>query len=276
MDTLQALILGLLQGLTEFIPVSSSGHLVLVPWLLNWQSPGLAFDTTVHLGTLAGLVVYFRRDIWEVGVSWLDGWRTRTWSSSSARLGWLIILGSVPAGVLGFLFEDWFASLFGQPGMVAVMLVATGILLASSERMSQKKNAEVLGITAGMALIIGFAQAGAILPGISRSGATIAAGLALGLTRPAAARFSFLLALPIIFAAGFVQLAQVVKVGSVGESMSLLAVGFLAAAISGYVCINFLLSYLQRRSLYVFAAYCWVAGIASLAVWLMSGGRGLG
>ncbi len=276
MDPLQAIVLGVVQGLTEFIPVSSSGHLVLVPWLLHWQKPGLVFDTTLHLGTLAALVVYFWGDLWAILLSWLRGWRGLRWQEPAGRLGWLLVVGTLPAVVIGLLLEEQFEALFGQPRFVAVALLITGTVLAFTERVSRRQiGPEKLGF--GGALLVGLAQAAAITPGISRSGATIAAGLGLGLTRTGAARFSFLLGVPVIAGAGLSQLVQMVRgVEPNGVGAEMLAVGFLAAAVSGYLCVWFLLSYLQRGTLYGFAAYCWAVGLAAVVLWTVTGGRGIG
>jgi undecaprenyl-diphosphatase len=276
MDLLQALILGVVQGLTEFVPVSSSGHLVLTPWYLGWQKPGLVFDTTLHLGTLVALLLYFWRDLWLITKAWLGGWRRFSWTDASGRLGWMIVAGTVPAVVLGVLFQEQFESLFARPRFVAVSLLATGTFLAFSERTGSRQHG-VEKISLAGSLLIGLAQAAAITPGISRSGATIAAGLGLGLTRTGAARFSFLLGVPVIAGAGLSQLFEVLSgAEAAGASPEALAVGFLAAAISGYLCIRFLLSYLQRGTLYVFAAYCWALGLGSVVIWALTGGKGLG
>jgi len=268
MTLIQALILGILQGATEFLPVSSSGHLVLVPWLLGWDASSLTFDTTVHLGTLLAVAVYFRQDIWRIIVGVLKTLRDRSLEDFYGRLGWLIVVGSIPAAVLGFLFEDFFEQLFGSPATVAILLLMTGLILFLSERMSNKTR-ELDSIAWKDGLLIGLAQAGAIAPGISRSGATIAAGLALGIKREAAARFSFLLALPIILGAGVFKLKDVVEVGVGSAELTTLGVGFVAAVVSGYACIHFLLSYVRQRSLYLFAFYCWAFGLFSLAMVLL-------
>jgi undecaprenyl-diphosphatase len=268
MSLLQAIILGILQGATEFIPISSSGHLVLVPWLLGWEPSGLTFDTVLHLGTLLAVVIYFRRDWWALAVAWLRGLVHRDWSDPTARLAWLLVLGTIPAGIAGLLLQDFFESLFASPGWVSFFLLVTAALLAASEFLGRRFR-DLDNLRWLDALLIGLAQAAAIAPGISRSGATIAAGLGRGLDRPAAARFSFLLSTPIIFAAGVMQLVELA-----GESDPLgqgpaLAAGFVAAALTGYVCIWGLLRYLQRGRLYPFAIYCAVAGTVMLIVALV-------
>lgn len=269
MNIIQAIILGLIQGATEFIPVSSSAHLVLVPWALGWPSPGLPFDTFVHWGTLAAVVSYFWADLWRIVRAWLRALpaliRTRRLNDGEARLAWGIIIGTLPAAVLGALFNDFFASLFSSPGAVAVFLLVTALLLAITELGgSRVRNLECVNATD--AVLIGLAQAVAIAPGISRSGATIAAGLARGLRREAAARFSFLLSIPIIFGAGLTQLKDLIDTPGALSRLPILGIGFLAAAASGYLCIRFLLRYLQRGRLYIFATYCALVGLAVLMV----------
>jgi undecaprenyl-diphosphatase len=263
MRPLHALLLGLLQGATEFIPVSSSGHLVLVPWLLNWPEPGLAFDAVVHWGTLLAIGVYFWRDLTLVASAWLQGWRARSWPDPKGRLAWLILIGTLPAVALGLLLEDWFEALFGAPGAVSAFLIVTGLLLAGSERLGRRESGEEQ-LKWWDALLIGLGQAAAIAPGISRSGATMAAGLLRGMRREAAARFSFLLGTPVILGAGVLQLAKLAMSEQVEEEWRTLVLGFAAAAASGYLCIRFLLRYLRRRSLYPFALYCCVAGMVAL------------
>lgn len=259
MDIIQAIVLGLLQGATEFIPVSSSGHLVLVPWLLNWESPGLVFDTVVHWGTLVAVLAYFWRDWLALIGAWLQGLVRWDWRDPLARLMWLLILGSVPAAALGFLWEDLFESLFGRPAWVAFFLLVTAALLVVSERLGRRSR-KMTDLGWLDALLIGLGQAMAIAPGISRSGATMAAGLFRGLDRTIAARFSFLLATPIIFGAGLLQLAGLVGAADAAAQIPALVAGFLAAAVAGYVCIWALLRYLQRGKLYPFALYCAAAG----------------
>ena len=269
MTAFQSLVLGVIQGVTEFIPISSSAHLVLLPWILGWDSPSLAFDTTLHLGTLVAVVVFFREDFLGLAIAWWASLRERTIAGDLQRkIAWLII-GSTPAALMGFLFEDFFRGLFGSAPWVAFLLLVTGLLLVISERWGGRH--KLRDIAFGDLLVIGLAQGCGIAPGISRSGATIAAGLLRGLRRAEVARFSFLLATPIIFGAGLLQLTELFQAGAVGAQLPSLIVGFLAAAISGYLCIKLLLAYLQRGRLYVFAAYCWLAGGVSLIVFLMRG-----
>ena len=269
MDIIQAIILGLVQAASEFVPISSSGHLVLVPWLLGWPQPSLVFDTVVHWGTLVAVLIYFWRDFVALASAWGRSLASRNLDAPDARIAWLIIVGTVPTALMGYVGEDLFESLLAAPAWVAGFLLVTGLALALSERLGQRRK-EPHQLTFLDSIIIGIAQGCAIAPGISRSGATMAAGLFCGLKREAAARYSFLLATPTIFGAGLQQLLDLFKTGNVAAHLPPLILGFLAAAISGYLCIRFLLSYLQRGSLYVFAVYCWLAGGASLLVAMLA------
>lgn len=268
MTLLRAIILGLIQGATEFIPVSSSGHLVLVPWLLGWEEPGLTFDTVLHLGTLVAVLAYFWRDWWRLITAWLRGLVRWRWDDPDARLAWLLVVGTIPAAVLGFTLEDFFESLFGQPAWVAFFLLVTAALLALSEWLG-RRGRQIEELRWSDAVLIGLGQAAAIAPGISRSGATMSAGLFRGLERPAAARFSFLLSTPVILGAGAFKLLDLFSLPDPLAHAPVLVAGFLAAAISGYLCIWGLLRYLQRGRLYPFAIYCAVAGSVALAVALL-------
>jgi undecaprenyl-diphosphatase len=244
--------------------VSSSGHLVLVPWLLRWENTGLAFGALLHLGTLVAVVALFWRDLWQLVVAGLLSIKERSLAGDPKRkMAWLIVLGSVPAAVLGLALEGFFESLFGQPMWVGMFLVGTGALLASSERWS-RRTLEMTELGWVDALVVGLGQAIAIAPGISRSGATISAGLWRGLRREAAARFSFLLSVPVILGAGLFELKDVFDAPLVSDSPLTLVVGFASAAVGGFLSIRFLLRYLQTGSLYPFAIYCWAAGVVTV------------
>ncbi len=276
---LRALFLGVVQGATEFLPVSSSGHLVLVPWLLGWESPGLAFGAVVHWGTALAVIAYFWRDwltLFRAAVSSLADILARDSRKPSihtreetgqAGLLWLIVLGTVPGVVIGYFLEDFFEAMFARPAAAAGFLLVTATLLAVSELLGQRRR-DLDGLGWIDAWVIGVGQALAIFPGISRSGATIAAGLAQGLKREAAARFGFLLATPIILGAGLLQVVELAHSGDLMSQVPVLAAGFLTAAVVGLACIHFLLRYLQRRNLYPFAIYCAVLGISSLLAYV--------
>nr|MBC7245713.1 undecaprenyl-diphosphatase UppP [Chloroflexota bacterium] len=282
MDIFQAMVLGLVQGATEFIPVSSSAHLVLVPWLLKWSGPGLAFDTILHLGTLLAMLAVFWRDFISLAIAW---WRNIVKSVFvrysvrdeeaqhepgilRARLTWWIILGTIPAALMGALWEEQFEALFHSPIHVSVLLLVTGLWLVLAERFGGKSY-QAEDMRWWQALLVGLAQGGAIAPGISRSGATIGAGLLLGLRREAATRFSFLLATPIIFGAGMLQVKRLLESPDLQVGLLPLALGFLGAFLSGYACIRFLLDYVKKRSLLVFAVYCWLLGFSTMAIYLL-------
>ena len=272
MNPLHAFLLGILQGATEFLPVSSSGHLVLVPWLLGWSASGLAFDAVVHWGTALAVVAYFWHDwVSLVGAALKSVNLKSTNLRSEARLAWLILLGTLPAALIGYLLEDFFEGMFARPVAAAAFLLVTAGLLTASEYLGRRQR-DLDTLAWPDALLVGLAQALAILPGISRSGATIAAGLARGLRREPAARFSFLLATPIILGAGLLKVVDLAQMGDLATQIPTLVVGFVAAGVVGFGCIHFLLRYLQRHRLYPFAVYCAVAGVACLLVALARGG----
>lgn len=276
MDVIQAIIIGTVQGLTEFLPVSSSAHLVLVPEVLGVQG-SLAFDTVLHVGTLAAVFTYFWNDIVHMVRAFLSSigdipsgnFREGIREDRFKRLAWMVIIGTVPAGLAGVLFKDFFEALFSSTVAVGFFLIVTGLLLWGSERVSrgvsEKLSIEKLGVR--NSLIIGCAQALAIAPGISRSGATISAGLFLGFERELVARYSFLLSISAILGAALVQVKDIsVGFDLLGASM---IAGFLAAAVSGYAAIKFFLKLIKERDLNVFAYYCWALGIITLAVFLL-------
>lgn len=268
MNLAQGILLGIVQGATEFIPVSSSGHLVLVPWLLGWEVPDLVFDTVVHWATLVAVLAYFRNDWKRLIFASLRGLRDRDWQDPQSRLFWLLIVGTLPAAIIGFLFEDLFESLFASATWVSFFLLVTACLLTVSERLGPRSR-ELASVRLIDALLIGLAQAASIAPGISRSGATTAQGMLLGLERPAAARFSFMLATPIILGAGVFKLLDLMNVSDPLAELPILLAGFCGALVTGYLCIWGLLRYLQRGKLYPFAVYCAIAGVSCLIVgWL--------
>lgn len=274
MTIFQALILGVVQGATEFIPVSSSAHLVLVPWLVGWQfdpKAAFVFDVLVQWGTLLAVIVYYWADLWGMLRAAIAGLlQGKPLGTPQARLAWLIVVATVPAVVLGLAFKDLFEAMFGDPVGTAAWLLGTAALLAASEyfgRFSRK----IDSLTWLDAVIIGLAQAIAIVPGISRSGATIAGGLSRRLERPAAARFSFLMSVPALLGAGVVALKDLFDIPGWAAQVPTVAVGFVVAAIVGYLCIRWLIGYLSRRPLYGFAIYCVAASAVCLAVAVIRG-----
>lgn len=284
---LETILLGILQGLTEFIPVSSSAHLIIVPWFFGWGDPAansLAFDVALHLGTLVAVLWFFYADWLRLIRGGIASLRERKIGDHpDRRLAWLLVIGCVPGAIAGALAENQVEALFHrsdqphQPAAmigIAVMLAGAGVALLLADRLARhQRGLNSLGIKD--ALIIGCAQALALFPGVSRSGATITAGLALGLERPAAARFSFLLSAPIVAGAGLKSLwdvLQELQTGAMAPSdLIFFVVGFLAAAISGYLCIRFLLHYLQRNSTAIFAYYRWALAVVVVIVTLTRG-----
>jgi len=275
LDILHALILGIVQGATEFLPVSSSGHLVIVPWLFEWPTPSLLFDTVLHWGTLLSIIVVFWREFVAIIVATLRSIYQRSLRDPDARLGWFIVIGTIPAVLTGLLLKDHIEALFHSARATGVFLLVTAGLLALSERLARRIPSPVeLGqMKLSQAISIGVAQAIALAPGISRSGATIAAGLAVGLRRDVAARFSFLLGTPAFLGAGLLQMVDAMAVDStaVASQASVLLVGFVASAVVGFLAIRFMLAYLRRHTLHVFAVYCLVVGLAVIALSFVRG-----
>lgn len=269
MNIIQAIVLGVLQGATEFIPVSSSGHLVLVPWLLGWAPSGLAFTVVVHLGTVFGVLTFFWQDwfaMFRGGIEWAQTRRV----TPALRMFGLLVLATIPAAILGLLFQSVLERMFQNPLFAAIMLLVTAALLLIGDRIGRSLR-DVESMTWYDSLIVGLAQAVAILPGISRSGSTIAAARLRDVERGDSARFSFMLSLPIILGAGLVQLVELIRTGmSLNSALPLIA-GFAAAFVSAYFVIRWMLNYLRSRSLTVFAAYCVVASLVSIAVYLIRG-----
>lgn len=276
----QAIVIGIIQGLTEFIPVSSSAHLELAPWIFGWESNpligSLAFDVFLHLGTLIALLVYFWRDWVRLVGAMLASIRDRHIGlDADRRLGWLLVLGTIPAAIIGFVGEDFIDRVFhgGSDEIrlaIAGALVLGAIILLAADWLGAKRR-EIEQVGPGTALTIGFSQALALLPGISRSGATISAGLALGLTRESAARFSFLLATPITLGAGLYGSRHLFEEAHSTTEWLAIGGGFAAAAIAGLLAIGFLLAWLRRRSFLVFGVYR--VALAALVVALVMAGR---
>ena len=265
MNLFQALVLGIIQGATEFLPVSSSGHLVLVPWLLGWEKASLAFDAVVHWGTALAVIFYFWRDWLALIRATFQAIRQRSIADPKARLVVMIFIGTIPAAVIGYLLEDFFEEMFSRPAAAAAFLLVTAILLSVAEWRGRREHS-LEQMTWLDALLVGLGQALAIFPGISRSGATIATGLARKLKREPSARFSFLLATPIILGAGGLKIFALLKAGDLAAQAPTLVTGLLGAGVVGFGCIHFLLRYLQRRRLYPFAIYCAAFGILCLIV----------
>lgn len=287
MIIIQAIILGIVQGLSEFIPISSSAHLIIVPWLFGWDDPvldSLSFDVALHLGTLVALLWFFAADwvrLIRAGVASIV--ERKIGDNADRRLAWLIVIGTIPGAIAGILGEKAIEELFHKPNApivpaamiaMAVIIALLGALLFIAERIAQHLRG-MNRISLKDSILIGLSQALAIFPGVSRSGSTITAGLALGLQRETAARFSFLLSAPIIAGAGaksFLEIYGSIKAGAIAQNeLVLFPIGFVTAAISGYFCIRFLLHYLQKNSTDIFVYYRWALAVLVAVVALMRG-----
>lgn len=269
MTLFQSILLGIVQGLTEYIPVSSSGHLVLVPYLLNWNIPAqdaFIFDVLVQVATLLAVFAYFWKDLRSIAAAFVKGLLDRRpFDHPQARLGWYILLATLPAGLIGLLLKDAVENAFANPVGTAGFLLVTAGLLVTAERIG-KRQRHLDALTWKDALWIGFSQALSIFPGVSRSGATITGGMWRDLDRPSAARFSFLLSIPIMLAAGLLALLDLFDAPNLAELLPGFIPGFIASAITGYLAIHWLLGYLKRRPLLVFAGYCLALSLLTLGV----------
>ncbi len=266
-----SLLMGIVQGLTEFLPISSSGHLLLVPYLLNWHEPfidSLAFSVALHGGTLAALVVYFREDWLRLIPAGLATIRDRSFRGDpDRRLAWLLVASTIPGGIAGILFNDKIESAIRQPGLVAIMLVVAGVVLWVADRWSSRRH-DTDSLTLRAAIGIGLAQAIALIPGVSRSGISISAALAAGLDRASAARYTFLMAMPITAAAVAYEAYKLVR-GDVGTiEVAPLVVGVVTAFVAGIAAISVLLRYVRTRSFSVFVIYRFALAAVVLVAFL--------
>jgi undecaprenyl-diphosphatase len=268
MDALQAIVLGIVQGLTEFLPISSTAHLRLVPAFAGWDDPGTAFTAVVQLGTMAAVLLYFRQDLWNIATAWLRSLHDPAARGTlNARLGWYLIVGTIPVSVLGVLFKDKIETDARQLVLVGIALIVLGIVLEIAERVGRKERT-VESLTLRDGVIIGVAQAAALVPGVSRSGSTISAGLFLGFERASAARYSFLLSVPAVVLSGLFELKDVGDGGGAGAVPTIIATIF--AFIVGYASIAWFLKFLTRHPVTVFVIYRVVLGALVLA--LVAGG----
>jgi undecaprenyl-diphosphatase len=260
----EAIVLGLVQGLTEFLPISSSGHLRIVPALVGWDDPGAAFTAVIQLGTMAAVLLYFRRDLWRIAVAWLHElgvpFRRR---SHEANLGWFIILGTIPISIFGLIFSDQIESGARDLYLIGSALILFSFVMLAAEKVGSRRR-ELTELDARDGAFIGFAQALALIPGVSRSGATISAGLFQGFDRAAAARYSFLLSVPAVVLSGLFELRDIGQ----GETASVAAtaIATLVAFVSGYAAIAWLLRYLANHTLGIFVAYRIPLGILVLVL----------
>lgn len=272
MTITQAFILGIIQGITEFLPISSSAHLVIVPYLLGWNLPAdqvFPFNVLVQVGTLVAVILYFWTDLWHILTTWVKDVLARTpFAHPESRLGWLLLLSTLPAGIGGIWLKDAVESAFLRPDLTALFLFGTALLLVLAERYG-RRNRTLAELNWKDALWIGFAQILALFPGISRSGATIAGGMTRHLERPAAGRYAFLMAVPIMLAAGGMSLWDLRHVNNLSAFLPIMAVGFFTAAIVGYLSIHWLLRFISRHTLLIFALYCLLAGGITLGIYFL-------
>lgn len=257
MSLLEAVVLGLVQGLGEFLPISSSAHLILVPWIFNWRDPGLSFDVSLHLGTLVAVLAFFWQDWITLARDGLSGRRT-----PAGRMFWYLVVATVPGAAFGFLFEDYIATIFRNPLLIAVMLILMGVILYLADRLAPSiKGMDRIGWKES--LIIGISQAFALIPGVSRSGITMTAGRLLGLDRETSARFSFLLSTPIIVGAGVLQAHRLTPADLTVPFMA----GVAISAVVGYLAIKFLLRFLVSNNFAIFTFYRFILGAAVIMLY---------
>jgi undecaprenyl-diphosphatase len=267
MTILQAVILGIVQGLTEFLPVSSSAHLVLVPYFLGWHIPQeqvFPFDVLVQVGTLLAVIIYFRKDLYMIIKAMVSSLaKGKPFEVGVNRLGWLIILASVPAGVVGILLKDTVEKSFQSPLITGLFLLGTAILLVAAEYFKHSER-DLDDIGTRDSLWIGITQALSIFPGISRSGATISGGMSRHIRRESAARFSFLMAVPIMAAAGLLSILDLLSLPNLQDFLPVMAIGLITSFVIGYLAIHWLLGYLKSHSLRPFALYCFSLGAIAI------------
>jgi undecaprenyl-diphosphatase len=267
----EAIVLGIVQGVTEFLPISSTAHLRIVPAFAGWEDPGAAFTAVTQLGTMAAVLLYFRADLWRIARAWTRSLRDRPARRElDARLGWYILLGTIPIGVFGLAFKDQIETGARDLYIIGTALIVLGLVLLLAEKVGTRERS-IEQITTRDGVALGFAQALALVPGVSRSGATITAGLFLGLDRESAARFSFLLSVPAVVLSGLLELGSIAS-GEEGENVgtSALVIATFFAFISGYAAIALLLRYLATHSMMVFVVYRVVLG--TLVLVLVSAG----
>jgi len=256
MNLIQAIVLGIVQGLTEFLPVSSSAHLRIVPAFLGWEDPGAAFTAVCQLGTEAAVLIYFRAELWSILTKWLRALRDpRLRSHPDVRLGWFLIVATIPIGILGFIFRDQIETGARNLWLIGTVLIVFALVLGYSDAHGRHER-EIEEVSGRDGVLIGLAQSLSLVPGVSRSGATMSAGLLLGLQRPAAARFAFLLAVPAVVASGLFELKDVVTGDKhVNASLGATVVATLVAFVVGYAAIAWFLRYLANHSMRVFVIY---------------------
>jgi len=267
MTLLQSIILGIIQGLTEFLPISSSAHLVITPYILGWEIPvqeAFIFDVLVQLGTLLAVIVFFWRDLYSIITGVINGLiHKNPFSEPASRLGWMLVVATIPAVLAGVLVKNPIEQVFGNPIATGFLLFGTAALLVVAELFG-KRVRQIEAISWLDALIIGLFQVISLLPGISRSGSTISGGMIRNLERPSAARFSFLMSIPVMLGAGAITIFDLTQLPDFSEHIPTLVVGFITSAVVGYFSIRWLLAYLVSRRLFPFAIYCVIMAIVVL------------
>jgi undecaprenyl-diphosphatase len=265
MTLIQAIILGLVQGLGEFLPISSSGHLVILPWFFNFSDPGLSFDVALHLGTLIAIILYFWKDFWEIiRVTFFSKNPNLKEKKYNKSFFWLLLIATIPGAVFGLFMEKQAETIFRNPLLIAGTLTIAGLVLYLADKYTKHKRS-LNDITKKDAILIGLSQAFAIIPGVSRAGATISSGLFLGLSRASAARFSFLLSAPIIFGATVIKVPHLVKSGITSFEITAIIV----ATLSGYFAIAWLLKFVEKVSYKIFFWYRLALALTIVIIWMM-------
>lgn len=273
MTIFQSIILGIIQGASEFLPISSSGHLVLAPFLFGWEisvEEAFVFDVLVQVATLTAVLIYYWKDLVKILRAVIAGIIAKSpFQDPLSRLGWYLILATIPAGIIAILFKDTFVKAFSNPRAASIFLLVTSLLLVLAELLgTRSKSLEKLSWIDS--IIIGIFQTLALFPGVSRSGATISGGMVRGLDRPSSARFSFLMSVPVMLAAGVLGLADLVSSPNLLKQLPIYLAGFCSAALVGYFAIRWFISYLSKQSLYLFAGYCALLGTIFLVVFSFS------
>lgn len=266
MDFLHAFFLALLQGFTEFLPISSSAHLILLPRLAGWEDQGLAFDVAVHVGTLAAVVFYFRHELVQMAHDWFVSLRPRRQQTANSRLAWAVLWGTIPVGLAGLAFKGIIETDLRSPLVIIVTTIGFGLLLWWADAKARRQRDEYT-LRWRDILLIGVAQAVALIPGTSRSGITMTMGLMLGLSRQAAARFSFLLSIPVIVLAGGLNTLELLQ--QPGEvDWSAMLTGLLVSAVTAYLCIHFFLKLLERMGMLPFVIYRLLLGLLLIVLFV--------
>jgi undecaprenyl-diphosphatase len=264
MSSLEAIVLGIVQGLTEFLPISSTAHLRVIPAFAGWEDPGAAFTAVTQLGTLAAVLLYFRRDLWTIGRAWAAGLtNVDVRATHESKMGWYILVGTIPIVVFGAALSDQIETGGRNLTLIGTMLIALGLVLLAAEKFGTRTR-KLDSLRRRDGILIGFAQAAALIPGVSRSGATISAGMFLGFERAAAARYSFLLSVPAVVLSGLYELRKIDEPGGAGVGATALAT--LLAFIIGYASIAFLLRFLTTHTVLVFVVYRIVLGTIVLVL----------